>query len=148
MPAVEKTGPAPRDKDMDFIETLFRFLGDKRQTVISFIGMKLDRKMRAVFRRDLEKCRNIREEGRCVRLYFGYLRINDARTLLEILPEMLPGKIEALTYHGEACPENRLMKFAKSFHLSHEDVSVSMLMVLMMRSKTPQAAGWNISRAT
>jgi len=146
MPAVEKTGPSPRDKDMDFIETLFRFLGDKRQAVISFIGMKLDRKMRAVFRQDLEKCQNLREEGRCVKKYFAYLRMIDAGILLASLPDLLPGKIEALTYHGEACPENRLMKFAKFFHLSHEDVSVCMLMMLMTRETPGQENGYSAAK--
>lgn len=124
-----------RDQSSDFIETLFRFLGDKRRTVVSFMRMKLDRKMRAVFRRDLERCRDIRDEARCVKTYFGYLRMTDAGAVLAILAQMLPGKIEALTYHGEAFPENRLMKFAKTFNFAHEDVSVFMLMMLMTRNQ-------------
>lgn len=144
VPASKKTGPTPRD--MDFIETLFRFLGDKRHTVTSYIRMKLDRKMRALFCQDLEKCKNIREEGRCVKMYFGYLRLVDAGALLASLPELLPGKIEALTYHGDASPENRLMKFAKTFDLAHEDVSVCMLMMLMTRETPGQEKEYSVAK--
>ncbi|MBC2716347.1 MAG: hypothetical protein HF978_13645 [Desulfobacteraceae bacterium] len=131
--ATEKTGPARRDKDMDFIETLFRFLGDKRHTVISFIRMKLDRQRRAFFRKELKMCENLRQEGRCAKKYIGYLKVNDAKALLMSLPDMLPGKIEALIYHGETSPEKRLMKFAKTFELSDGDALFCMLFFLMTR---------------
>jgi len=132
---------------MDFIETLFRFLGDKRHTVISFIRMKLDRQRRAFFSQELKMCKNLRQEGRCVKKYIGHLKVNDARALLMSLPDMLPGKIEALTYHGETSPENRLMKFAKTFGLSNEDALFCMFMFLMMRKDSGKAEPLNMGRA-
>ena len=131
--ATEKTGPAHRDKDMDFIETLFRFLGNKRHAVISFIRMKLDCQRRAFFSKELKMCENLRQESRCIKKYIGHLKVNDAKALLMSLPDMLPGKIEALIYHGETSPEKRLMKFAKTFDLSDEDALFCMFFFLMTR---------------
>ena len=145
--APEKTEPAHRDKDMDFIETLFRFLGDKRHTVVSFIRMKLVRQRRAFFSNELEMCENLRQEGRCVKKYIGHLKVNDAKALLMSLPELLPGKIEALIYHGETSPENRLMKFAKTFDLSDEDALFCMFMFLMMRKDSVKTEPLNMGRA-
>jgi hypothetical protein len=142
-----KTESAYRDKDMDFIETLFRFLGDKRHTVTSFIRMKLDRQRRAFFTTDLKMCDNLRQEGRCVKKYIGHLKVNDAKALLMSLPDMLPGKIEALTYHGEDMPENRLMKFAKTFGLSDDDALFCMLFFLMTRENHRDTDALNMGRA-
>jgi len=143
----EKTGHVSRNKDMDFIETLFRFLGDKRHTVISFIRMKLDRQRRAFFAKELGICDNLRQESRCVKKYIGHLKVNDARALLLSLPDMLPGKIEALSFHGETSPEKRLMKFAKTFGLSDEDALFCMFMFLMMRKDYREADPLNMGRA-
>ncbi len=143
----EKSEAAPRDKEMDFIETLFRFLGDKRATVISFIRMKLDRQRRAFFINELKICKNLREEARCVKKTIGYLKMNDARALLMCLPEMLPGKIEALMYHGETSTENRLMKFAKTFAMSDEDALFCMLFFLMTRADHGETEPLNMDRA-
>jgi len=129
----EKTGHLSRNKDMDFIETLFRFLGNKRHTVISFVRMKLDRQKRAFFSKELEKCDNLRQQARCIKKYIGHLKVNDAKALLVSLPDMLPGKIEALIYHGESSPENRLMKFARTFELSDDDALFCMFFFLMTR---------------
>jgi len=142
-----KTDPAYRDKDMDFIETLFRFLGDKRHTVISFIRMKLDRQRRAFFIKDLKMCENLRQESRCAKKYIGYLKVNDAKALLMSLPDMLPGKIEALTFHGEDMPENRLMKFAKTFGLSDDDVMFCMFFFLMTREELGETGTLNMGQA-
>ncbi len=142
--ATEKTGPARRDKDMDFIETLFRFLGDKRHTVISFIRLKLDCRRRSFFSNELKMCENLRQEGRCVKKYIGHLKVNDARALLMSLPDMLPGKIEALSFHGETSPENRLMKFAKTFELSDEDALFCMVFFLMTRKTQGEAEPLNM----
>jgi hypothetical protein len=145
--ATEKTDQPRRDKDMDFIETLFRFLGDKRHTVISFLRMKLNRQRRSFFNNELEMCENLRQEARCVKKNINHLKVNDARALLMSLPDMLPGKIEALTYHGETSPENRLMQFAKTFELSDEDTLFCMFMFLMMRKDSGKAEPLNIGRA-
>lgn len=133
LPATGKTQNTHRDKGMDFIETLFCFLGDKRHIVLSFIRMKLDRQRRVFFINELKLCENLRQEGRCAKKYIGHLKVNDAKALLMSLPEMLPGKIEALTFHGEDLPENRLMKFAKTFGLSGDDALFCMLFFLMTR---------------
>jgi len=143
----EKTGHLSRDKDMDFIETLFRFMGGKRQTVISFIRMKLNRKKQAFFIRELTKCGSLRQQARCIKKYIGHLKVNDAKALLMSLPELLPGKIEALTYHGEDMPENRLMKFAKTFNLSNDDVLFCMLFFLMTREDLGKTESLNVDRA-
>jgi len=143
----DKTGHLSRDKDMDFIETLFRFMGGKRQTVISFIRMKLNRQKQAFFIRELKKCGSLRQQARCIKKYIGHLKVNDARALLMSLPELLPGKIEALTYHGEDMPENRLMKFAKTFNLSNEDALFCMLFFLMTREDLGKTESLNVGRA-
>jgi hypothetical protein len=143
----DKTDLAYRDKDMDFIETLFRFLGDKRHIVFSFVRMKLDRQRRTFFSRELKMCESLRQEGRCVKKYIGHLKVNDAKALLMSLPDMLPGKIEALTYHREDMPENRLMKFAKTFGLSDEDALFCMLFFLMTREDIGGADTLNMGRA-
>ena len=145
--SAEKEVPEPRDKGADFIETLFRFLGDKRHIVISFIRMKLDCRRGVVFSRELEMCQSPGEERRCVKKYIGHLKVNDAKALLMSLPEMLEGKIEALTYHGEDLPENRLMKFAKTFEFSHEDAVFCMLFFLMTRENLWGSDGLNLGRA-
>lgn len=124
-------GQTLRDKKMDFFETLFRFLGERRHTVISFIRMKLDRRKQRFFNEELKACRNLREESRCVKKYINHLRINDARALVMSLPEMIPGKIEALIFHGERSPQDRLKKFAKTFDLSDEDALFCMFFFLM-----------------
>lgn len=147
LPATVKTQSAHRDKDMDFIETLFRFLGDKRHIVLSFVRMKLDRQRRAFFNRELQMCESLRQEGRCVKKYIGHLKVNDAKALLMSLPDMLPGKIEALTYHGEDMPENRLMKFAKTFGLSDDDALFCMLFFLMTREDLGVTGTLSMDRA-
>lgn len=135
-----------RERAEDFIETLFRFLGDRRRVVASYLRMKLDRKMRTVFHQDLEKCRDMREEGRCVKKYFKYLRLTDAGNLLAGLPDLIPGKIEALTYHGESAPARRLMKFAATFDISHEEATVLMLMMLMTRDRPGREKEYAIAK--
>jgi len=143
----EKTGHISRDKDMDFIETMFRFLGNKRHTVISFIRMKLERQKRVFFSTELENCENLRQQARCMKKYINHLKVNDARALLMSLPDMLSGKIEALTYHGEDSPENRLMKFAATFDLSDEDTLFCMLSFLMMRESHRAVDALGVGRA-
>ena len=145
--AARKTDQPYRDKDMDFIETLFRFLGEKRHTVISFIRMKLDRQRRVFFIKELELCENLRQESRCVKKYISYLKVNDAKALLMSLPVMLPEKIEALTYHGEDLPEKRLMKFAKTFRLSNDDALFCMLFFLMTREGPGETGTLNMGQA-
>lgn len=137
--AEQKSGSAHRDKDMDFAETLLGFLGKKRSAVISFIRMKLEPRYRSFFDIELKECENLRQQARCIKKYIGRLKVNDAKTLLLNLPEMLSGKIEALAYHGEASPENRLMKFAKTFELSDADALFCMLFFLMTRQNTGTA---------
>jgi len=143
----DKTDLAYRDKDMDFIETLFRFLGDKRHAVMSFIRMKLDRQRRIFFINELKLCEDLRQESRCVKKYIGHLKVNDAKALLMSLPDMMPGKIEALTFHGEDLPKNRLMKFAKTFGLSDEDALFCMLFFLMTRDSSGTSETVNMGRA-
>jgi len=143
----EKTVSHCSDKDMDLIETLFRFLGHRRQTVFSFIRMKLDCRRREFFSHELKTCETLREQARCAKKYIGHLKVNDARALLMSLPEMLPGKIEALTYHGETSPVNRLMKFAKTFDLSGEDALFCMLFFLMTRENPRGTDELNMGRA-
>ncbi len=145
--ATEKIDQPRRDKDMDFIETLFRFLGDKRHAVISFIRMKLDRQRRAFFTNELAMCENLRQEGRCAKKYIGHLKVNDAKALLMSLPDMLPGKIEALIYHGETSPDKRLMKFAKTFDLADEDALFCMFFCLMTREDFAKTDTLNMDRA-
>jgi hypothetical protein len=147
LPATGKTQNTHRDKGMDFIETLFRFLGDKRHIVLSFIRMKLDRQRRAFFIKELSMCENLRQESRCVKKYIGHLKVNDAKALLMSLPDMLPGKIEALTYHGEDLPENRLMKFAKTFGLSDDDALFCMIFFLMTRESLGKSGTLNMEQA-
>lgn len=142
----EKTA-LPVNKDMDFIETLFRFLGDKRHTVIAFIRMKLDSRRRKVFNHELEMCQNLRQQARCAKKYISHLKVGDARALFMSLPEMLPGKIEALTYHGEASPENRLMKFAKTFGLTDDDAMSCMFFFLMTRADAGESTRMSPGRA-
>lgn len=125
------SGPAKRQ--MDFIETLFQFLGAQRQMVISFVKMKLDARTRIHFNKEMMACQDVRDESRCVKRYFGHLKTNDAMALLMSLPDMLPGKIEALIYHGEEQKENRLKKFIKTFSISEAEVTCSMLFLLMAR---------------
>jgi hypothetical protein len=145
--AGDKAETVYRDKDMDFIETLFRFLGDKRHMVLSFIRMKLDPKRRAFFSKELKMCENLRQEGRCIKKYIGHLKVNDAKALLMNLPDMMPGKIEALAYHGESSPENRLMKFAKTFGLSDADALFCMLFFLMTRDGLGVTGSLSMDRA-
>lgn len=142
----EKTA-RPMDKDMDFIETLFRFLGDKRHIVIAFIRMKLDARRRKVFTNELELCQNLRQQARCAKKYISHLKVSDAKVLLMSLPEMLPGKIKALIYHGEASPENRLMKFAKTFGLTDDDAMFCMFFFLMTRPDAGQSSRASAGRA-
>ena len=137
----------PVDKDMDFIETLFRFLGDKRHTVIAFIRMKLDARRRNIFTNELERCQNLRQQARCAKKYISHLKVSDAKALLMSLPEMLAGKIEALTYHGEASPENRLMKFARTFGLTDDDAMFCMFFFLMTRSDSGKSRPVSAGRA-
>ena len=122
---VQKSDPAK--KEMDFIETLFQFLGHRRQIVISFIKMKLDSRTRIFFNKEIKACQEVRDECRCVKRYFGHLKSKDAMALIMGLPDMLPGKIEALIYHGETALENRLKKFVNTFSLSEADVTWCML---------------------
>ena len=124
---------APAKKEMDFIETLFRFLGAQRQMVISFIKMKLDVRTRILFNKEMMVCRDVRDESRCVKRYFGHLKSKDARALIIGLPDMIPGKIEALIYHGETALENRLKKFINTFSLSEADVIWCMLFFMFTR---------------
>jgi len=132
----------PAKKEMDFIETLFQFLGDRRRLVISFIKMKLDPRTRILFNKEINVCMDQREEARCVKRYFGHLKTNDARGLIMGLFDMLPGKIEALIFHGEILGENRLKKFVKTFSLSEADVTWCMLFLLLAReSAEEQTAG-------
>ena len=142
----EKTA-LPVNKDTDFIETLFRFLGDKRHTVIAFIRMKLDGRRRKIFANELEMCQNLRQQARCARKYISHLKVSDARALFMSLPEMLPGKIEALTYHGEASPENRLMKFARTFGLTDDDAMFCMFFFLMTRADAGESSRVSAGRA-
>ncbi|MGB9500172.1 MAG: hypothetical protein ACKVE4_10605 [Dissulfuribacterales bacterium] len=128
----------PAKKEMDFIETLFRFLGHKRHLVISFIKMKFDPRTRIFFDKEIKACMDQREEGRCVKRYFGRLKAKDARALIMGLFDMLPGKIEALIYHGETEPENRLKKFVKTFSLSEADVTCCMLFLLLTRESNEE----------
>ena len=120
-------------KEMDFIETLFQFLGDKRRLVISFIKMKLDPRTRIFFNKEINACQDVRDESRCVKRYFGHLKTNDAMAMIMGLFDMLPGKIEALIYHGETVLESRLKKFIKTFFLSETDVTWCMLFLLLAR---------------
>jgi hypothetical protein len=145
--AAGKTETVCRDKDMDFIETLFRFLGDKRHIVLSFIRMKLDRQRRVFFIKELNMCESLRQESRCIKKYIGQLKVNDAKALLTSLPDMLSGKIEALTFHGEDLPENRLMKFAKTFELSDDDSLFCMLFFLITREGLGVTNTFNMDRA-
>jgi hypothetical protein len=135
----------PEKKDMDFIETLFRFLGTRRQMVISFVRMKLDGRTRILFSKEIKMCRNVREESRCVKRYFGHLKTNDATALLVSLIETLSGKIEALIYHGEDRAENRLKKFIKTFSLSESDVTSGMLFLLLARKNIGGQASQSIA---
>jgi len=137
----------PAKKEMDFIETLFQFLGDRRRLVISFIKMKLDPHTRILFNKEINVCMDQREEARCVKRYFGHLKTNDAMALLMSLPDTLPGKIEALIYHGETVLESRLKKFIKTFFLSETDVTCSMLFLLLARKNTVEQTP-GVGRAT
>jgi hypothetical protein len=123
----------PVKKNMDFIETLFQFLGNKRGLVISYIKMKLDPRARRLFNKEIKACLDLRDECRCVKRYFGRLKTKDAKALIVGLPDMMPGKIEALIYHGETEPENRLKKFVKTFSLSEADVTCCMLLLMLTR---------------
>lgn len=122
-----------RDKHMDFLEALFRFLGKKRSTVNTFVRLKLDYRKRLLFERELSARENVRDEIRCVRKYFGHLKTNDAMALMMSLPDMLEDNIEALTFHGEASPADRMQKFARTFGLTHEDAAYCMFFFLMTR---------------
>ena len=119
------------DRDMDFIETLFRFLGENRRTVIAFVRMKLDRHRRKEFIKDLAGCENPRDQARCLRNYICRLNVSDARTLIMSLPELMPEKIETLAFHGETDPANRLRKFARTFALSDPESLFCMIFFLM-----------------
>jgi len=133
---IEKNqGRTIMEKNKDFVETLFCFLGDKRFTLISYISMKLDRRKRLFFSEELEKCQDVRAECQCVKKYFRHLKTNDAMSLLASLPEMLSGKIEALTFHGEKRPEKRLEKFVKLLGLSDADIELCMLLFLFTRDE-------------
>jgi hypothetical protein len=144
--AGEKT-ERPGDRDMDFVETLFRFLGDKRRMVFAFVRMKLDRQRRTDFVKDLADCENPREQARCVRQYIRHLKVGDARSLVMSLPEMMPEKIEALAFHGETDPANRLRKFAKTFGVSDAESLFLMVFLLMIRDSADAAAGAGFGRA-
>jgi len=135
------------DKDMDFIETLFRFLGENRRTVIAFVRMKLDRRRREEFIKDLRGCENLREQARCVRQYVFHLRVKDARSLIMSLPEMMPEKIDALAFHGEADPADRLRKFAKTFGVSDAQSLFCMVFLLMTRDSFDAGAAAGLGRA-
>ncbi len=116
-----------RTSRTDLLETLFRFLGEKRRYVVAFVRMKLDRPGRMEFIKELAACRDMHDEVRCVKQFAGRLKVNDFAVLMNSLPAMLSGKIEALTYHGEAMPENRLMKFASTLGFTEADATGCML---------------------
>ena len=131
--AAEEKIPPQSDRDMDFIETLFRFLGENRHRVIAFIRMKLDPARRKAFIKDLAECGNLREQARCVRRSIGHLKAKDARALIMGLPEMMPEKIDALAFHGETDPAIRLRKFAETFGVSDAESLFCMVFLLMTR---------------
>ncbi|MGM0451877.1 MAG: hypothetical protein ACQERN_01765 [Thermodesulfobacteriota bacterium] len=116
----------------EFLETLFRLLGEKRHTVIRFVQMKLDKEKRRFFRREMAGCRSIKAESRCVKDYIAHLSVKDVRALLTGLPEMAAEKDEALIYPGETLPEKRLAKFARTYGVSDAEMNRCMLFSLLM----------------
>lgn len=113
--AEKKKQRSSRETSIDFIENLFRFLGEKRGMVFRFIRMKLDRQRRVSFAEELDQCRNLTEESRCVKKYIGHLKVNDVSALFMSLPEILPGRIEAFVCFLDSSDENRLTKLQKTF---------------------------------
>ncbi len=114
-----------------FMEILFGLLGEKRQTVISFVVMKLDRRRRRFFKADLENCRTLKDECRCVKSYMAHLPAKDLNILLEWVRRTLSGKIGAVAYPGESDPDRRIEKFARTFGFDRAKVDDCMLFLLL-----------------
>lgn len=114
-----------------FMETLFGLLGGKRQTVVSFVLMKLDRRRRRFFKADLGACRDLKDESRCVKAYMAHLPAKDLNTLVAWVRRMLAEKIDAVAYPGESDPVRRLDKFIRTFGFDRAQVDDCMLFLLI-----------------